>query len=78
MRSLSLRLQSKGADLILSLELIDAVKATLASERSSEFDSIFSEAEAMAESMDVEISLPRLVAKEKSVFQRVAGNTESV
>ena len=32
----------------------------------------------MAESMDVEISLPRLVAKGKSVFRRVAGNTESV
>ena len=75
LRPLSLRLQSKGADLVQSLELIDA---TLASERSSGFDLIFSEAEAMAESMDVEISLPRLVAKGKSVFRRLAGINESL
>ena len=63
LRPLSMQLQSKGADLVHVLSLIEAVKDVLAEERTSAFAEVSSEAEKLAEELDFELSLPRIVKR---------------
>lgn len=71
LRPLSLQLQSKDADLVKALELVEAVQKALRDER-EKFGEIFEEAEEIAEKLEVELQLPRIV--KRSTCRSNAGN----
>lgn len=62
LRSLSQQLQAKGADLVEALQLIDTLKEVLFKERDC-FPELLTEAEKIAEQLDFDLSVPRIVAR---------------
>ena len=76
LRPLSQQLQAKGADLVEALQLIDTVKEVLSKERDC-FPELLTEAEEIAEKLDFDLSVPRIVARSRCRSNAGGGNNIS-
>ena len=58
-------MQAKGADLVQALQLIDTVNEVLSKERDIGFPEFVAEAEQVAEKLEFDLSVPRIVGRSK-------------